>query len=337
MIDSEPPATAGGALVAGTYDLTERILFTYAGGATGPAGEPLAQTIVLSGSGTDWSLELADLSAATASRQTMAVTLVGSGGQLRATATCPGARAPMPGRTPAARARRSSTSRPPTGRSPSTASPAAAPSGPIPTSCADHSAPMSPRALIAGSLFLLVRGGRRTRARRRRFPGRADRAAAARSPAADHRRGELRAGLQRRRRRALAVFVREPGDDERPPVFARRPARRPDLLALRLRHRHDLRHGLCLEARRRTLRRGPGARLLRGSHRPGPRAGGGRAAGAVRPDARAAVRIARRRPRLRHDPASGRRRRAASRASRSRARTRGSSTWRCSRPAPRTR
>ena len=90
MIDSEPPVTAGGALVAGTYDLTERILFTYAGGATGPAGEPLAQTIVLSGSGTDWSLNLADLSAATASRQTMAVTLVGSGGLLRATATCPG-------------------------------------------------------------------------------------------------------------------------------------------------------------------------------------------------------------------------------------------------------
>jgi hypothetical protein len=90
MIDSEPPATAGGALVAGTYDLTERILFTYAGGATGPAGEPLAQTIVVSGSGTDWSLNLADLSAATASRQTMAVTLIGSGGQLRATATCPG-------------------------------------------------------------------------------------------------------------------------------------------------------------------------------------------------------------------------------------------------------
>ena len=90
MIDSEPPATAGGALVAGTYDLTERILFTYAGGATGPAGEPLAQTVVLSGSGTDWSMDLADLSAATASRQTMAVTLVGSGGQLRATTTCPG-------------------------------------------------------------------------------------------------------------------------------------------------------------------------------------------------------------------------------------------------------
>ena len=45
---------------------------------------------MLSGSGTDWSLNLADLSAATASRQTMAVTLVGSGGQLRATATCPG-------------------------------------------------------------------------------------------------------------------------------------------------------------------------------------------------------------------------------------------------------
>jgi hypothetical protein len=91
MIDSEPPATGGGALVAGTYDLTERILFTYAGGATGPAGEPLAQTLVLSGAGTDWSLDLADLSAATASRQTMTVTLVGSGGQLRATATCPGA------------------------------------------------------------------------------------------------------------------------------------------------------------------------------------------------------------------------------------------------------
>jgi hypothetical protein len=90
MIDSEPPATAGGALVAGTYDLTERILFTYAGGATGPAGEPLAQTIVVSGSGTDWSLNLADLSAAAANRETMAVTLVGSGGQLRATATCPG-------------------------------------------------------------------------------------------------------------------------------------------------------------------------------------------------------------------------------------------------------
>lgn len=90
MIDSEPPASAGGALLAGTYDLTERILFTYAGGATGAAGEPLAQTIVLSGSGTDWTLDLADLSAATASRQTMAVALVGSGGQLRATTTCPG-------------------------------------------------------------------------------------------------------------------------------------------------------------------------------------------------------------------------------------------------------
>ncbi len=305
MIDSEPPATAGGALVAGTYDLTERILFTYAGGATGPAGEPLAQTILLSGSGTDWSLDLADLSAATASRQSMAVTLVGSGGQLRATATCPG-----PGADGGADAGGTgATTLLLHGRRPDAHPPPLRQQRPRPVRYLRHALTSTHVASRVHRRFALPArcGGQRTRARRRRLPGRADRAAADRSPAADRRRGELRPGLQRRRRRALAVFVREPGDDERPPVFARRPARRPDLLALRLRHRHDLRHGLCLEARRRTLRRGPGARLLRGSHRSGPRAGGGRAAGAVRPDARAAVRIARRRPRLRHDPASGRR------------------------------
>ena len=107
VIDSEPPATAGGALVAGTYDLTERILFTYAGGAAGPAGEPLAQTIVLSGSGTDWSLDVANLSAAAASRQTMAVTLVGIRRAAAGDSDLSRARAPMPmpGWTPAARPR----------------------------------------------------------------------------------------------------------------------------------------------------------------------------------------------------------------------------------------
>jgi hypothetical protein len=90
MVDEEPPAAQGGALIAGTYDLTERTLFTFAGGAAGPAGEPLAETIALSGAGTDWSLAVADLTAATATRQSLTVTPVGSSGQLRTAVTCPG-------------------------------------------------------------------------------------------------------------------------------------------------------------------------------------------------------------------------------------------------------
>ena len=89
MVDDNAPGPEGGTLVAGTYDLSARIVYTNPGGATGPAGEPLAETIVLSGAGTTWTIEVADLSAASASRRTLSLTLVGSNGQTRATATCP--------------------------------------------------------------------------------------------------------------------------------------------------------------------------------------------------------------------------------------------------------
>jgi hypothetical protein len=89
MVDDNSPAPAGGTLVAGTYDLSERTVFTSPGGATGPAGEPLKKTIVVSGSGTSLSIDEAVLSAAIPSRRTLALELVGASGQLRVTVTCP--------------------------------------------------------------------------------------------------------------------------------------------------------------------------------------------------------------------------------------------------------
>jgi hypothetical protein len=91
MVEENAPGPAGGALVDGTYDLTERIVYTNPGGATGSAGEPLAQTIVLAAAKNGWSMDDATLSAATASRHTMSLTTAGVAMQLRATPTCPSA------------------------------------------------------------------------------------------------------------------------------------------------------------------------------------------------------------------------------------------------------
>src|SRR6185503_7176106 len=73
MIDDNAPGPLGGPLAEGSYDLTARVVYTNPGGAAGPAGEPLAQTIVLSGAGASWSMQEATLSAAAASRRTTAL------------------------------------------------------------------------------------------------------------------------------------------------------------------------------------------------------------------------------------------------------------------------
>jgi hypothetical protein len=91
MIDDNAPGPQGGDLVPGTYDLSERIVYTSAGGATGPAGDPLRQTIVLTGSAASFALAEATASAIGAQRRTVALAVNGTFMQLRASVTCPSA------------------------------------------------------------------------------------------------------------------------------------------------------------------------------------------------------------------------------------------------------
>jgi hypothetical protein len=78
QIDDSAAAPAGGPLVEGTYDLTERILYTNPGGATGPIGNPKQETLVLSAVGPAWVLTVGSRSADGNRRQTKAVTVLGS-------------------------------------------------------------------------------------------------------------------------------------------------------------------------------------------------------------------------------------------------------------------
>jgi len=88
MLDDSAPGPLGGPLAEGAYDLAARVVYTNPGGATGPAGEPLARTIVLTGAEASWSMQEATLAAA-ASRRTTTLVVAGPSMQLRATATCP--------------------------------------------------------------------------------------------------------------------------------------------------------------------------------------------------------------------------------------------------------
>ena len=89
QVDDSAPAPAGGTLAAGTYDLVERLIYTNPGGATGPIGDPRQETLVLAGSGTDFTIDNAVLSAASTTRQTAAATLASAQFKLTLTATCP--------------------------------------------------------------------------------------------------------------------------------------------------------------------------------------------------------------------------------------------------------
>jgi len=88
-VDDSAPAPAGGTLVAGVYDLVERIAYTSPGGAVGPAGAPKQETFALAGSGVDFTISSAALSAATATRQVAAAVLASAQFKLTVTATCP--------------------------------------------------------------------------------------------------------------------------------------------------------------------------------------------------------------------------------------------------------
>jgi len=89
MVDDNAPGPEGGALVAGTYDLDAQIVYTSPGGPTGSAGDPVQQTFVLAGDGSNWSLDEATLRAGVAARRASALTVTGAFMQLRATTTCP--------------------------------------------------------------------------------------------------------------------------------------------------------------------------------------------------------------------------------------------------------
>lgn len=89
QVDDSAPAPAGGTLAGGTYDLVESLIYTNPGGATGPMGEPRQETLVLAGSGTDFTVDSAVLSAASTTRQTAAATLTSAQFRLTLTSTCP--------------------------------------------------------------------------------------------------------------------------------------------------------------------------------------------------------------------------------------------------------
>jgi hypothetical protein len=90
QVDDSAPAPAGGTLVAGTYDLTERILYTNPGGPVGPTGgDPKRETMILAFTDGAWSLSVASLTGAVASRRL--ATVAPSGTRLGLVATCPAA------------------------------------------------------------------------------------------------------------------------------------------------------------------------------------------------------------------------------------------------------
>jgi hypothetical protein len=87
QVDDNAPAPHGGELAAGTYDLTERILYTNPGGATGPTGEPLVETLALRGAGASWTLDRAGFTPAAATRTSASASV--SGVTIRLALTCP--------------------------------------------------------------------------------------------------------------------------------------------------------------------------------------------------------------------------------------------------------
>ena len=87
QVDDNAPAPHGGELAAGTYDLTERILYTNPGGASGPTGEPLVESLALRGAGASWTLDRAGFTPALATRTSASASV--SGVTIRLVLTCP--------------------------------------------------------------------------------------------------------------------------------------------------------------------------------------------------------------------------------------------------------
>ena len=87
QVDDNAPAPRGGQLAAGTYDLTERTLYTNPGGATGPIGDALVESLALQGSGASWSLDRAGFTSAMATRTSASASV--SGVMIRLVTTCP--------------------------------------------------------------------------------------------------------------------------------------------------------------------------------------------------------------------------------------------------------
>jgi hypothetical protein len=81
-----PPAATGGQWVAGTYDLTSRTVYNPQDGGGDESG-PRRETVVVTGSGNNFSVQMAQMSGTMLRRQ--GGTVVTSGTQLTFTPTCP--------------------------------------------------------------------------------------------------------------------------------------------------------------------------------------------------------------------------------------------------------
>jgi len=89
QVDDNAPGPQGGTIVAGTYDVLERVAYTTPGGATGPIGEPTQETVVLTGDGANFTLNRAVLAAGTTTRDSATVTVNLAQRRLTVTRTCP--------------------------------------------------------------------------------------------------------------------------------------------------------------------------------------------------------------------------------------------------------
>ncbi|HET6147886.1 MAG TPA: hypothetical protein VFH68_10170 [Polyangia bacterium] len=87
QVDDNAPAPHGGQLAAGMYELIDRTLYTDPGGATGPIGEPLVESLALQGSGASWTLDQAMFTSAMETRTTASASV--SGTMIRLVPTCP--------------------------------------------------------------------------------------------------------------------------------------------------------------------------------------------------------------------------------------------------------
>jgi hypothetical protein len=80
-----PPTAMGGQIVAGTYELTSRTAFNAPDG--GNNEDPRRETVVVTGSGNSFTIQISQLSGTTRERQSATVTT--SGTQLTYTPNCP--------------------------------------------------------------------------------------------------------------------------------------------------------------------------------------------------------------------------------------------------------
>ena len=91
QIDDNAPGPEGGTIVAGTYDLVDRVGYTNPGGATGPTDQPTQETLMLAGDGATFTLDRAVVAAGTTTRDTATVSVTAAQQRLTVTATCPAA------------------------------------------------------------------------------------------------------------------------------------------------------------------------------------------------------------------------------------------------------